>query len=166
MSKQELYRQNSTFRVKSDSRFRRSPLKAKKTGIKGSSSASTGKVLKRTAIKRRAPKANPNRHNPAFLEVCRGERCYLRIGGVCLGESGRETVVPCHSNQSKHGKGMGIKAHDEFTVPGCFACHSWIDQGSATKKIKFLVWDLGFARWLPIRTRKLQAKENPALFAQ
>lgn len=161
MSKQEKYRHNSTFKVKSDSRFRRSPFKAKKTGLKSSTSMSAGKVLKRSTIKRQVAKANPKRHNKTYLEVCRGECCYLRVGGVCLGESGRETVVPCHSNQLQHGKGMGIKAHDEFTVPGCFACHAWIDQGSATKKIKFLIWDLAFARWMPIRARKLQAKENP-----
>lgn len=156
MSKQEKYRHNSTFKVKSDSRFRRSPFKANKSGIK-----STGKALKRTAMKRSAPKLNPNRHNQSYLDVCRGERCYLRVGGVCLGESGRNTVVPCHSNQSMHGKGMGIKAHDEFTVPGCFRCHAWLDQGSAPKETKFLTWDRAFTRWQPIRARKLRAKENP-----
>ncbi|WP_335954054.1 hypothetical protein [Acinetobacter higginsii] len=33
-----------------------------------------------------------------------------------------------HSNSSKHGKGRGIKASDEFTVPLCHSCHSQFDQ--------------------------------------
>lgn len=33
-----------------------------------------------------------------------------------------------HSNSSKHGKGRGIKASDEFTVPLCYPCHSQFDQ--------------------------------------
>ncbi|MCH7312894.1 hypothetical protein [Acinetobacter sp. ANC 3882] len=32
-----------------------------------------------------------------------------------------------HSNLSKHGKGRGIKASDEFTVPLCYPCHSAFD---------------------------------------
>lgn len=121
----------------------------------------SSKAMKRTATKRKTPKSNPRRSNQAFLDACRGEPCHLRIKGVCLGASGKETVVPCHSNQLQHGKGMGIKAHDMYTVPGCMACHSWVDQGSAPKDIKFLVWDRAFTRWEPRRARKLRAKENP-----
>jgi len=33
-----------------------------------------------------------------------------------------------HSNSTKHGKGRGIKADDQFTVPLCYACHSQFDQ--------------------------------------
>lgn len=33
-----------------------------------------------------------------------------------------------HSNSSKHGKGRGIKAGDEFTVPLCHSCHTQFDQ--------------------------------------
>ncbi|NUG10173.1 DUF968 domain-containing protein [Acinetobacter seifertii] len=33
-----------------------------------------------------------------------------------------------HSNSSKHGKGRGIKASDEFTVPLCYSCHTQFDQ--------------------------------------
>lgn len=159
MSKQEKYRYNSTFKVKSDSRLKRSPFKAKKSGL--NTSTSVGKALQRSVMKRRAAKINPSRHNQSYLEACRGERCYLGVGGVCLGASGRSTVVPCHSNQLQHGKGMGIKAHDMYTVPGCMACHAWIDQGSAPKETKFLVWDRAFTRWEPRRARKLRAKENP-----
>lgn len=33
-----------------------------------------------------------------------------------------------HSNSSRHGKGRGIKASDEFTIPLCYSCHSQFDQ--------------------------------------
>lgn len=141
--------------------MKRSPMKPSKKVMRRSAFKPVGKPLKRTAMKRRAARINPCRHNQSYLEACRGERCYLRVGGVCLGESGRNTVVPCHSNQLQHGKGMGIKAHDMYSVPGCMACHAWIDQGSAPKEIKFLVWDRAFTRWEPRRARKLRAKENP-----
>ena len=116
--------------------------------------------LKRSAFKRRAPKKRAG-HNKAYLEACRGELCYLRIPGICIG--GIETVVACHSNQSKHGKAMGLKARDEFTVPGCYACHQTIDQGGHyTKQEKCEFWNSAFERWEPVRARKLQAKNNPA----
>lgn len=161
MSKQEKYHYNSTFKVKSDSRLKRSPFQTKKTGLKNNALMSTGKALQRSAIKRRAAKINPSRHNQSYLDACRDESCHLRIAGVCLGAKGKETVVPCHSNQLQHGKGMGIKAHDMYTVPGCMACHAWIDQGSAPKETKFLAWDRAFTRWELRRARKLRAKENP-----
>ena len=43
-----------------------------------------------------------------YLALCRGQDCYLMLPHVTI--HGRETVVPAHSNQSQHGKGMGIKA--------------------------------------------------------
>jgi transposase-like protein len=33
-----------------------------------------------------------------------------------------------HSNSAKYGKGRGIKASDEFTVPLCHSCHSQFDR--------------------------------------
>lgn len=104
-------------------------------------------VLKRTPMKRRKPKARPHRHDKALLNACRGQPCYLGVPGICLGDRGRDTVVPAHSNQQKHGKGMGIKSKDEFTVPACMACHAWIDQSSAPKDEKFAAWDAAFYRW-------------------
>lgn len=117
--------------------------------------------LARSAFKRRAPKRRTGQ-NKAYLEACRGQRCYLQVEGVCLGLAGLETVVPCHSNQNRHGKGMGIKAHDKYTVPGCMTCHSWLDQGSAPKQIKFEYWNRAYDRWAAVRDQNQQAKNNPA----
>ncbi|CAL8476424.1 Gp74 (plasmid) [Caballeronia sp. S22] len=112
--------------------------------------------LRRSAIKTRVKKLTIA-EGSKYLAACAGEPCYLRVLGVCIG---RCTVVPCHSNQSRHGKGMGIKAKHEFTVPGCQACHAWIDQGSAAREWKFRVWDLAYARWMPVRARKMGLKEE------
>jgi hypothetical protein len=38
-----------------------------------------------------------------------------------------ETVVWCHSNALRHGKGFGLKAHDIFGFYGCSGCHQWYD---------------------------------------
>ena len=40
---------------------------------------------------------------------------------------GQSPSQAAHSNSSKHGKGRGIKASDEFTVPLCYSCHSAFD---------------------------------------
>lgn len=109
-------------------------------------------TLKRSAIKDRAKRPTVA-EGSKYLAACRGESCYLRVLEVCL--CSPETVVPCHSNQAKHGKGMGIKAAHEFTVPGCVACHVWIDQGPAPRARKFAVWDSAFERWEPVRARKM-----------
>jgi len=114
--------------------------------------ASAKTQLKRSAIKARIKKPTLA-EGSKYLAACRGERCYLDVFGVCLHD--RATVAPCHSNQSQHGKGMGIKAHHEFTVPGCRACHVFIDQGNATREYKFSIWDRAYAEWVPARTRKM-----------
>lgn len=74
-----------------------------------------------------------------------------------------DTTVPAHSNQSRHGKGMGIKADDEYTVPGCHACHYQIDQGNIfSREEKFAFWDGAYLAWVPVREKKLSRKNNPA----
>lgn len=129
--------------------LKRSAPLTRKTPLK----ATTG--LARTPFKRRAPKKRPGYHEPKYLAACRGEPCFLQIPGVCRGE--RESVVPCHANWSAYGKGMGIKAKDEFTVPGCFRCHQCLDQGfSLTDAEKRATWEFAYHRWLPVRASKLQ----------
>ena len=40
---------------------------------------------------------------------------------------GNPNSQAAHSNSAKHGKGRGIKASDEFTVPLCQSCHFQFD---------------------------------------
>ncbi len=111
----------------------------------------TYKPMKATAWKKRAPKKRAGRHDKSMLDACRGQPCFLAIDWVCLGPAGFDTVVPCHSNQARHGKATGRKADDIYTVPGCMACHRFIDQSGAPKELKFSLWDAAYARWAPIR---------------
>ncbi|WP_430228028.1 hypothetical protein [Paraburkholderia tropica] len=122
--------------------------------VRGSwkSSPSAATLKRRSTMKSRAKKPTVA-DGAKYLAACRNEICMLRIPGVCLGASGG--VVPCHSNQARHGKGMGIKAKHEFTVPGCARCHEWIDRSGAAREAKFAAWDLAYERWRPIRAGKL-----------
>lgn len=110
------------------------------------------KPLQRTAWKRKAPKKRAG-HDAVLRNACRGQRCYLCVPTICLGAAGADTVVPCHANWSEYGKGMGLKAADKFTVPGCMACHRWLDQGAAANELKRDVWELAYAAWYPVRDR-------------
>lgn len=116
--------------------------------------------MKRAALSRKTPLTGrrPKRskvNGIDYLALCRGQQCYLRLPHVTIHDPA--TVVACHSNQSKHGKGMGLKAGDEFTVPGCYSCHMELDQGRLyTRQQKFQAWDAAYARWLVHREKLLQ----------
>jgi hypothetical protein len=114
---------------------------------------------KRVGLKR-AAKRPTVAEGSKYLAACRSEPCFLRMHG-CFG--GGDTVVPCHSNQARHGKGMGIKAKHEFTVPGCANCHALIDQGPGLREHKFAAWDVAFAAWQPIRARKMGIDQEQEL---
>ena len=112
-------------------------------------------TLKRTGPIKAKRKARPKIDGIDYLGLCRGQGCYLRLAPVC---AGHDTVVPCHSNQSRDGKGMGLKASDEKTVPGCFTCHALLDQGAKhTRAEKFAAWDAAYSRWSDDRKRLLPA---------
>lgn len=46
-----------------------------------------------------------------------------------------------HSNYGKHGKGMGIKASDAFTIPLCHKCHIKLDQYQNKKEFSEIWFD-------------------------
>lgn len=65
-----------------------------------------------------------------------------------------------HSNSAKHGKGRGIKASDQFTVPLCNSCHSQFDQyklGSREESEKL------FEQWL-VKTELMLGKKDNEIF--
>jgi hypothetical protein len=108
--------------------------------------------------KRRKPKPRSG-HDQAARNICKGQQCYLRLPGVCLGAAGAATVVPAHSNQGAHGKGERIKAHDRYTVPACHSCHAEIDSGNRLSRAqKFHAWDMAYAAWEPVRALELAAQ--------
>lgn len=104
------------------------------------------------------PHVNPILHPDS---LCHGQDCYLQIPFACRNE--QHTVVPAHSNQLKHGKGKGLKADDEKTVPACARCHYELDQGkNLSKEARRQFWDDAYERWVPIRTalQEKWKKEN------
>lgn len=87
--------------------------------------------------------ANNHVRDRALLDLAYEFPCLLRLP-MCEGGRGE----PAHSNQSKHGKGGMIKAHDCFHVPGCRACHRELDQGKTmSREEKFEVWDRAFLEY-------------------
>jgi len=111
-------------------------------------------AMRRSAIKSRIKKPTVA-EGSKYLEACCGEDCYLRVPSQCRRIPGDETVVPCHENSLAAGKGMGLKSSHERTVPGCFWCHSWLDQGKGTREEKAIAFRLAYAEWEPVRARKM-----------
>lgn len=71
--------------------------------------------------------------NKKLLEACRQlpcQNCGIEDGTVCA----------AHSNQLRHGKGRGIKAHDCFVASLCFRCHKNIDEGKLSRNEKQELW--------------------------
>lgn len=53
------------------------------------------------------------------------------------------TVVAAHSNQLRHGKGMGLKASDRYVAFLCYSCHTELDQGrTLSKEGRRRMWQL------------------------
>lgn len=114
-------------------------------------------MLRRTQMKTRRKRPTVAQ-GAKYLAACRGEECYLRVRGVCCSMGyAHESVVPCHSNQSVHGKAGALRAANEFTVPGCMSCHAFIDQNrvGTPRQEKYEIWDRAYAEWAPVRERKM-----------
>lgn len=77
-----------------------------------------------------------NYRNRELLDLAYAIECKVRLP-CCEGGIGE----PAHSNQSRHGKGGSIKAHDCFFAAACRACHRELDQGrTMSREEKFYVW--------------------------
>jgi len=82
--------------------------------------------------------------------MCRGMVCQ-HCGATGPG------VTWAHSNQSKHGKGLGEKASDVYVAALCTPCHAWLDQGRGSQEQNVAMWTaawvktietaLGFGTW-------------------
>jgi hypothetical protein len=106
-----------------------------------------GKGLHRGTYTGTAPEAEPKTEpyrDAALLEMARGRTCLLIVPAVCSHRV--DTVVAAHSNLPEHGKAMGRKADDHYSVWGCFACHSWLDQSKAAGAQKAMAFQLAHAR--------------------
>ena len=118
------------------------------------SSLANATTTRHRALAKRRVKKPTVADGSKYLAACRGEPCYLNV--LCARSDWADpTVVPCHDNRLSSGKGMGLKARNDRTLPGCMLCHRWLDQGPACREEKFAVFDCGFARWEPVRARKM-----------
>ncbi len=89
--------------------------------------------------------AQVNYRSRKFLNLAYDYPCALHMD-CCEGGNGE----PAHSNQSQHGKGGAMKAHDCFHVPGCRSCHRELDQGrTMDREEKFAVWNRAYGLYLP-----------------
>ena len=72
--------------------------------------------------------------SPALLKACREIPCQH-----CGIEDG--TVVAAHSNESRNGKGRGIKASDIYIAALCAKCHTKVDSSYClTQQERTKIW--------------------------
>ncbi|HAV5548726.1 MULTISPECIES: hypothetical protein [Acinetobacter] len=62
-----------------------------------------------------------------------------------------------HSNFSEHGKGRGIKADDQYTIPLCAICHADFDQYKTMGREESKEW---FAKMLKKTERMLKSHDE------
>ena len=73
---------------------------------------------------------------------------------------GRSPVDAAHSNQSKHGKGMGLKACDSKTIPLCRQHHIDYDQFQKMNRSQSVDW---FAKMLE-KTERMLSQTDKEIF--
>lgn len=73
---------------------------------------------------------------------------------------GRSPVDAAHSNQSSHGKGMGLKACDAKTIPLCRNHHVEYDQFQKMNRSQSVEW---FAKMLE-KTELMMGIEDREVF--
>lgn len=91
---------------------------------------------------------------PALTATARGQPCTLMVPNVCNGNP--ETTTWAHSNQDRHGKGKGLKAHDVFGAFACSACHNWLDRARDPNRVE--VFERGRDRTLYILFKEKKLK--------
>jgi len=104
----------------------------------------------------------PRMENPHLLRMARGKPCLLRCTDLCEGDKS-QTAVACHSNFQEHGKGMGIKASDQWSCWGCSRCHAALDSSYRASYEERQQWfDAGHARQIVEWKKIAEDKGAPA----
>jgi hypothetical protein len=106
-----------------------------------------------------------NWRSPKLLRAVHELPCAFDFEHLCVG-----TVVACHSNQLRDGKGKGIKAHDFRIAAGCHNAHREIDQGTRfTKAERLEHWETAHRRTIEylfqrgiVAVRGAAARRSPA----
>lgn len=100
--------------------------------------------------------------NPAIMDMARGRQCLLQAPYTMHHDPA--TTVGCHGNGSQFEKGAHRKADECFVVWGCYECHSWLDQGSATAQEKERVFHFGMFRQMLAWEQVAASESEPARF--
>lgn len=66
-----------------------------------------------------------DRVSQKLRDFAQGQRCELRLAGVCADDSEHETTVMCHLSINQ--RGVGMKVNDLFSIHACHACHDVLD---------------------------------------
>lgn len=75
-------------------------------------------------------------------------------------QCGKTPVDIAHSNFVEHGKGMGIKANDKYTIPLCRKCHREFDTYQSLAREQARNWFK--SKWeLVNRALKLEQVDEP-----
>lgn len=94
--------------------------------------------------------------NPKILALADGLPCQY-----CDRRDG--TTVAAHSNQGRHGKGTGIKAHDCFVAYLCGPCHTFVDTSMSPIEIRNGVWQIAHLRSVALFSHLLDDEGWPLL---
>lgn len=100
--------------------------------------------------------------NPAVMDMARGRPCLLQAPYTMHHDPA--TTVGCHGNGHQFEKGAHRKADECFVVWGCYECHSWLDQGSASAEEKERVFHLGMFRQMLAWEQVAASESEPARF--
>ena len=73
---------------------------------------------------------------------------------------GNPNSQAAHSNSSKHGKGRGIKASDQFTIPLCAICHAAFDRFELGTRAES---EAMFEKWL-VKTELMMNQTDKEVF--
>ena len=140
--------------------FKRPTIERKSTVHKPIPQDQLGTVADASAMAVAMPKTVAMR-NPALLAMARGRECLLQFPNLV---HYTDTVVACHSNLMKHGKGKGRKADDHYTVWGCAACHNILDHSRISADEKERVFMAALARqieaWKAITKNMLEEQKT------
>ena len=73
---------------------------------------------------------------------------------------GNPNSQAAHSNSAKHGKGRGVKASDQFTIPLCAICHAAFDRFELGNRAES---EAMFEKWL-VKTELMMVIEDKEVF--
>ena len=68
----------------------------------------------------------------------------FHISGVC---SGGQTIA-AHSNALRHGRGVGHKASDSYSIASCNECHRVYDEGGLPRSTRDEIYSIAVERQL------------------